>query len=143
MKNDEDDGFVDVNGDPYSAALKYYQPYEPDGQLTDKNGKNWASFQVWLDKRTCEALFPGKEIREYSGAEIEEPEFVDAQIGGTAKHDPIRDSFPVKVLDEDGDNPPKGKTTCGYCLLSWDDNISTAWTPVPSGRCPFEYQHRH
>jgi len=31
--------------------------------------------------------------------------------------------------------------TCGACGRSWDDTVSTAWTPVPSGRCPFEYEH--
>jgi hypothetical protein len=31
--------------------------------------------------------------------------------------------------------------TCGTCGLTWDDGISTSWTPAPSGRCPFEYFH--
>jgi hypothetical protein len=31
--------------------------------------------------------------------------------------------------------------TCGTCGRSWDDTISTSMTPVPSGRCPFEYEH--
>jgi len=31
--------------------------------------------------------------------------------------------------------------TCGTCNRSWDDTISTSMTPVPSGRCPFEYEH--
>lgn len=35
----------------------------------------------------------------------------------------------------------KDKVTCGTCGLSWDDAIPTAWTPAPSGRCPFEYFH--
>ena len=30
---------------------------------------------------------------------------------------------------------------CGNCGRMWDDGISTSWTPVPSGRCPFEYEH--
>lgn len=30
---------------------------------------------------------------------------------------------------------------CGTCHLTWDDGISTSMTPVPSGRCPFEYYH--
>ncbi len=45
----------------------------------------------------------------------------------------------VRILHDD-DQPP-GRTTCGTCGLSWDNNISTATTPVPSGRCPFEYEH--
>lgn len=32
-------------------------------------------------------------------------------------------------------------TVCGYCRRGWDDTISTSLTPVPSGRCPFEYDH--
>ncbi len=31
--------------------------------------------------------------------------------------------------------------TCGTCGRTWDDSISTGWTPAPGGRCPFEYQH--
>lgn len=31
--------------------------------------------------------------------------------------------------------------TCGECGRSWDDGISTGWTPAQSGRCPFEYFH--
>lgn len=51
----------------------------------------------------------------------------------------IPDDFPVRELDDD-ENPP-GKATCGSCGRSWDDSISTAWTPVPSARCPFEGFH--
>ena len=135
--DDEDEDLSDINGDPYSADLKFYRAEV----LTDKNGKDWSNHQVWLDKKTCEDLFPGKRIDEYSGSEIDMPEFVDAQCGGSDTHDPIAQSFPVKVL-KPGENP-KGKTTCGHCGLSWDDDIGTTWTPVPSGRCPFEYEHRH
>lgn len=34
-----------------------------------------------------------------------------------------------------------GHATCGTCGLTWDDNISTAYTPTPGGRCPFEAFH--
>jgi hypothetical protein len=33
--------------------------------------------------------------------------------------------------------------TCGTCGLTWDDGVSTSWTPAPSGRCPFEYHHEY
>jgi hypothetical protein len=32
-------------------------------------------------------------------------------------------------------------TGCGNCGRWWDDSISTALTPTPAGRCPFEYGH--
>ena len=32
--------------------------------------------------------------------------------------------------------------TCGTCGRSWNDAASSQWTPVPAGRCPFEYEHR-
>lgn len=32
--------------------------------------------------------------------------------------------------------------TCGACHRMWDDAVATAWTPAPSGRCPFESEHR-
>lgn len=31
--------------------------------------------------------------------------------------------------------------TCGTCLRTWDDSVITGVTPVPAGRCPFEYEH--
>jgi hypothetical protein len=31
--------------------------------------------------------------------------------------------------------------TCGHCGRTWDDAHSSGWTPVPSGRCPFEFWH--
>lgn len=54
--------------------------------------------------------------------------------------DDVPDGFPVRPIDPD--DPTAGDVmTCGSCGLSWDDSISTAWTPVPSARCPFEYFH--
>ena len=47
--------------------------------------------------------------------------------------------FPVQPTDGKG---PEDATD-GTCGLSWNDSISTSWTPVPSGRCPFEYFHRN
>lgn len=32
--------------------------------------------------------------------------------------------------------------TCGECGLSWDDTVSTQYTPAPGGRCPFEAFHQ-
>jgi hypothetical protein len=31
--------------------------------------------------------------------------------------------------------------TCGVCGRSWNDAAVSSVTPVPSGRCPFEYEH--
>lgn len=39
--------------------------------------------------------------------------------------------------------PMKLPTTCGHCGRTWDDAVITAWTPTPSGRCPFEYDHEY
>ena len=55
------------------------------------------------------------------------------------KHLPIPSNFPVQPLKDD--EHPKGRTTCGTCGLSWDDDIPTGWTPAPAARCPFEYFH--
>jgi hypothetical protein len=51
----------------------------------------------------------------------------------------VPEDFPVAVLGEH--DKAEDRITCGTCHRSWDDSISTAWTPVPSGRCPFEYYH--
>jgi hypothetical protein len=50
----------------------------------------------------------------------------------------------VEVLDADAylrEHPDADIATCGACMRSWDDAVSTSWTPAPSGRCPFEYEH--
>lgn len=53
---------------------------------------------------------------------------------------PIPDDFEVRPIEDRGE---PGTATCGYCDLSWNDDLSTGLTPVPSGRCPFEYFHRY
>lgn len=37
--------------------------------------------------------------------------------------------------------PDADVVTCGVCGRSWDNSVSTGLTPIPSGRCPFEYEH--
>lgn len=32
-------------------------------------------------------------------------------------------------------------TVCGHCGRAWNDSRSSSCTPVPAGRCPFEYDH--
>lgn len=53
----------------------------------------------------------------------------------------VPSSFAVRPLRKG--QKAKDRMTCGTCGLSWDDAKSTSWTPVPSGRCPFEYFHRY
>ncbi len=38
---------------------------------------------------------------------------------------------------------PDTFTRCGSCKRAWDDNKPTNLTPVPAGRCPFEYFRNH
>lgn len=59
--------------------------------------------------------------------------------GPKAELPTVPEDFPVRPLGPD--EHPAGRTTCGTCGRSWDDNVSTTWTPAPSGRCPFEYFH--
>lgn len=41
-------------------------------------------------------------------------------------------------------NDPRA-TVCGDCGMAWDNDIVTSgpgyFTPTPSARCPFEYEH--
>lgn len=76
---------------------------------------------------------------EYRGNQPEFP--VRIRKVRVRKHDPIPRDFAVQPLRDD-ERPP-GRCECGYCGLAWDDDKSTEWTPTPSGRCPFEYFHRH
>lgn len=43
------------------------------------------------------------------------------------------------VVELDPSDP--AATVCGTCGRGWDDGVSTSATPVPSARCPFEYDH--
>lgn len=53
---------------------------------------------------------------------------------------PARLTHPV--TGEEYDAPPRADVaTCGECGRSWDDSLSTAVTPTPAARCPFEYDH--
>lgn len=50
----------------------------------------------------------------------------------------------VEVLDASAyktGHPGAAIATCGECGRSWDDAVGSTWTPAPSGRCPFEYDH--
>lgn len=62
-----------------------------------------------------------------------------SKTAGFLEPEDIPADFEVRPL-QPGENPP-GKTTCGTCGLSWDDDIVTGITPAPSARCPFEYFH--
>ena len=42
--------------------------------------------------------------------------------------------------DDDG-NEIVNVATCGTCGRSWNDAAISSWTPAPSARCPFEYEH--
>lgn len=52
----------------------------------------------------------------------------------------IPEDFPVQPL-EPGE-PAEDPVTCGTCGNTWDDAISTQYTPTPSARCPFEAFHK-
>lgn len=54
-------------------------------------------------------------------------------------HTRIPLDFPVRPIR--ATTVVKDRKMCGHCGLSWDDGKITAWTPVPSARCPFEYFH--
>jgi len=55
----------------------YFQPV-----LTDKEWETtWLpSFGVFARKSVAESLFPGHEIKEYSGNDIEEPTYFDTEV---------------------------------------------------------------
>ena len=54
----------------------------------------------------------------------------------------IPKGFPVRVLTTKLEKiQAMIPMTCGECGRSWDDHAVTAYTPVPSGRCPFEAFH--
>jgi len=52
----------------------------------------------------------------------------------------IPEDWPVQPTEPGDENAHTA--TCGVCGLSWNDTTVTSMTPVPSGRCPFEFFHR-
>ncbi len=64
--------------------------------------------------------------------------FTGIDIAGNydIKHDLLAVPWPIKPGTK-----AEHRATCGHCGLSWDDGKSTAWTPAPSARCPFESFH--
>lgn len=52
----------------------YYQPVLTETEMIQND---FYSFQVYRNKANAEKDFPGKEIKEYSGLDIEDPTFVD------------------------------------------------------------------
>lgn len=62
-------------------------------------------------------------------------------ISSARVRDRIPKTHPVQPLPP-GVYHSRDVATCGTCHLSWDDSVSTALTPTPAGRCPFEAFHR-
>lgn len=50
--------------------------------------------------------------------------------------------FPVVPVTPTHPGRVYAVATCGECGLSWDDTVSTQYTPAPGGRCPFEAFHQ-
>lgn len=50
--------------------------------------------------------------------------------------------FPVRPLSDNEALGAREPVTDGACGLTWDDYISTSYTPAPSARCPFEAFHK-
>lgn len=47
-------------------------------------------------------------------------------------------------LQSGGDGRPSVTIAiCGHCGRGWNDALITSRSPVPSARCPFEYEHRY
>lgn len=56
------------------------------------------------------------------------------------KDHPVRPLRPGSKRWKDADDRLE-LAYCGTCRRYWDDGKVTGMTPVPSGRCPFEYYH--
>ena len=61
-------------------------------------------------------------------------------MSNTDKLTPVPGATPT--FDDDG-NEKIVIATCGHCGRSWNDAAVSSVTPVPSGRCPFEYEHEY
>lgn len=97
--------------------------------MSDTDGYNgWTNRATW-----AVALH----VNNDQGWQEQVHELAQEYLGEEAEEVP--EDYPVRVLADD--EAPKGRTTCGTCGRSWDDDVVTSMTPAPSGRCPFEYYH--
>lgn len=69
---------------------------------------------------------------------------VEASMNTTSAERIKTDDRGVEYVNHgDIESMPRGWAQCGTCGKSWNDDKSTSVTPTPSGRCPFEYDHKY
>ena len=97
------------------------------------------------------------EVSRYSDSEVrriaEGRGLLDDEIIAGSGEDDDEEDGPSGVLTDERGVPyilnarnatlPEGWAMCLSCYRAWNDAASTSVTPAPSGRCPFEYEHRN
>lgn len=120
--------------------------HAPDSHDGELSGDGW---EYWSTGRSGQYGYRGPIMHasEYIGGRIERDILSTPGIyavvadysPGPLSPDDIPAEHPVRPVPDDAHGPDTA--TCGECGLSWDDSLSTSLTPVPAGRCPFEYFH--
>lgn len=114
-------------GERRTFAVTFIRLTRAPGDGTGTNGKIEVNDPTWISP--TRELYPSV----FGLSVVRRP-------GATSPYDiPVPADFSVRPL-QPGD-VAKDKMTCGTCGRSWDDAVSTQWTPVPAGRCPFEPFH--
>jgi hypothetical protein len=117
--------------------------------VTDKGTWDKNDGEVPSESGAAETTLEQVEVSN-SKETFDDPEFPEEKVSrrtaGFLSLDDIPPDHEVQPIAEGGFNTPllveaRDPATCGACGLTWDDGISTGITPVPGGRCPFEYFH--
>jgi hypothetical protein len=117
-----------------AAAVRYYraQGGEPDAEHAVK--RKLAEGLIHIGEP---ALKPGQRLEQ----DASEGRYFIVEADTEKTHFRFRYREGVKYVAPHKP-APESFVRCGTCHRAWDDSLSTAWTPAPSGRCPFEYWHR-
>jgi len=117
-----------------------YAPELYDGELQSMRWELLCGYSM-QDRYTGPIMHPSEQLAGGMAQDIlDTPGIYVALVSHRTELDPcdVPEDHPVVpvYLDE-----VPTATTCGECGLSWDDDVVTGMTPVPSARCPFEYFH--
>src|ERR1044072_7673117 len=87
------------------------------------------------------ALARWPEVDKTEGSENPDDDEDDDEDDEETELPEVPADFPIKGLTGETMKTASPPVTCNACGRSWDDDVSTSYTPAPSGRCPFEAFH--
>lgn len=127
-------------GDVAPTHLRVHRKWEDVGILTDSDLEaaedriEWVNnswYEIRPNDSNDEDAFDGDVFHVVDDAVAEITEWFEQQGTVHVHANGVVELDPADVR----------ASVCGTCGRAWDDSVSTAVTPTPAGRCPFEYDH--